>query len=836
MPHKKGQSFTRYSEEVKQEAVRLLLSPEFEFVLIKPSDASSIWHQHLELIFVLQGTGCLHCGEGAASYAIREGDIFAVNSFQIRSIALDQSALALSLLISPTFITSVCPEITRPVVNCKSFLFSKDRQQPFDLLRRGFANAFRAQYKNESQLSIHLRGKLVGLLDDLFQHFLVDGPAIEEQNSANEHLRAATDYIHQHYQGSITLADLAKHTFLSSSYISRIFHKFLGVTFKAYLSQVRLIHATVLLGSEATITEIAYNTGFSSAHAFIEAYKQYRGLTPGQYRRNIKEQPRIEKAVNPTETVDGFSTAFSSLMRYANVAYEEITYQPVDTTEITVDTKKTIKPLQHHWKRLMNAGYGKDLLNGSVQTQIAKLQREIGFQYIRCKGILDDDMMLFTTDVNGNPNYNFVYLDTVVDFILSTGAMPMLEFSYMPSILAQNKPSVVRRPSIISAPRDIDQWGDLITAIVQHLMQRYGQKSLRRWLFSPWCAPEFSGLGLFTWEEYTQIYLASYRAIKSVCSDIIICGPGNGIDSLEANRWFLDMCKSELCMPDILSFRAFMSIVPGTEKGGLDLNRTNDALDLAVSGDEQYLASALQAIRGVVKEQGLDLPVMLEEWSNNIWQRDLCNDTSYKSTYIFKAILENYDSYHAMGYFSASDQMDEIAPAAELFHGGFGLFTRNGLPKSAFRAMELLNRIGDELVASGQGYFMTKKDGELQIYLYNYTHYDMLYRYRHTTHLTKTERYNVFNEKRPQSFHIRLDGLEEGKHTLRRYHIGPGGGSTFDAWIRMGAPEQLNQEEEHLLDHQSHPLYSRETVHSDGSITLHAHLQPHEVQLITITG
>nr|WP_280521235.1 helix-turn-helix domain-containing protein [Paenibacillus mangrovi] len=810
------------------------MSTEFEFLLIKPSDAAPEWHQQLELIFVLQGTGWLHCGEGAKSYAIREGDIFAVNSFQMRSIALDQGALALSLLISPAFITSICPELKRPVVNCKSFLFSEDRQQPFDLLRRDFAHAFRAQYKNESQLSIHLRGKLVGLLDHLFQHFLICEPASHEQNSAKEHLRAATDYIHQHYQGNITLADLAKHTFLSSSYISRIFQKYLGVPFKAYLSQVRLIHATVLLASEATITEIAYNSGFSSAHAFIEAFKQYHGMTPGQYRRNIKE-PKIENTARPTETEDGFSTAFSSLMRYADVACEESVYEPVDTTEITVNTNETIKPLHHNWKRLINAGYGKDLLNGSVQKQIAHLQREIGFQYIRCKGILDDDMMLLTTDADGKLSYNFVYLDAVVDFILSTGALPMLEFSYMPSILAQNKSSVFRWPSVISAPTDIEQWGELIKAIVKHLVQRYGQKSLRSWLFSPWCAPEYSGLGLFTQEEYTRIYLTSYRAIKSVCSELIICGPGNSIDSLAANRWFLDMCKSELCIPDILSFRAFTSIVPGTEKGSLRLNKTNDALDLAVSGDEQYLASAMKAIQGVTKEYGLDLPMMLEEWSNNIWQRDLCNDTSYKSAYIFKSILENYDSYHAMGYFSASDQLDEIAPAAELFHGGFGLFTRNGLPKSAYRAMQLLSRIGDDLVASDKGYFITKKGSEIQIFLYNYTHYDMLYRYRHTTHLTKTERYKVFNEKRPQSFHIRLDGLEEGKYTLRRYSIGPHGGSTFDAWIRMGAPEQLSHEEEDLLAHQSHPLYCRESAQSDGNITLHAHLQPHEVQLITIT-
>ena len=34
------------------------------------------------------------------------------------------------------------------------------------------------------------------------------------------------------------------------------------------------------------------------------------------------------------------------------------------------------------------------------------------------------------------------------------------------------------------------------------------------------------------------------------------------------------------------------------------------------------------------------MPLIVEEWSNNIWQRDLCNDTCYKSAYLFKNILE----------------------------------------------------------------------------------------------------------------------------------------------------------------------------------------------------
>ena len=69
------------------------------------------------------------------------------------------------------------------------------------------------------------------------------------------------------------------------------------------------------------------------------------------------------------------------------------------------------------------------------------------------------------------------------------------------------------------------------------------------------------------------------------------------------------------------------------------------------------------------------VPVLFGAWSYIILRRYLCNDTCYKSAYLVKSIMENDDSYYGLVYFSISDQLDEIAPAAEAFHGGFGLFT-----------------------------------------------------------------------------------------------------------------------------------------------------------------
>ena len=799
---------------------------EFEFSLIKPGGFDPSWSRFLEVVFVLQGSGSLQAG--GASYDLRENDIFTVNSFSARCIALDAGSLAVALRVSPFLLGALSPETEEFRVNCKSFLFSPDRQEPFDLLRRDFALAFRGRYKKESPL--RLRSRIAVLLDDLLRDFSEKpGSAGAGVRGSPEGIRQAVDYLHRHFRDNIALGDVAARCGLSAPYLSRSFHKRLGVSFTAYLVGIRLMHAAALLRGNGTVTDIALESGFSGASALIAAFRRHRAMTPGQYRvKARKGQDPVEES--PPGNGESFSTAFASLLKHMG-REETKTRQEAEIHEVSANAASPLAALSHTWKRLINAGYARDLQNGSLREQLRSLQNGIGFAHIRCKGLLDDDMMILNGDDAEFETLNFVYLDEAVDFILSCGAKPFLELGHMPSVLAKQRTRLFRRPAIFSLPTDRERWQRLVRLLMEHLAERYGLEELSEWIFAPWISLGYAGIGNFSVEDYIEVYAASHRIIRDCCGDIRIAGPGSPIHAPRLLERFLELCGEQGCLPDIVSLHSFAAVSPGEEASGLELVANNEAFYVAVSGDESYLANALRKAQALAG----DRPVMLDEWSNTIWQRDLCNDTCYKSSWIFKSVLENYDSFYAMGYFSAADQLDEIAPARELFHGGFGLFARNGLPKSACRALELLARAGNTLLARGDGWFIAASETELQIFLYNYCHYDMLYRYRHTAHINGAERYRVFNEKPPRQYHISLEGLAPGPHRVRRYSIGRAAGSAYDAWLGMGAPDKLSLEEEMLLQSLSHPAYRRETVDSALTLSLGAWLSPHEVQLITVS-
>lgn len=804
------------------------------FLLLRPEDTFPAWRAELEIVFILKGSGALSLEGADRIYRLQEGDIFAINQFSLRTLRLEQGALAISLLLGADFIVAESPETQNHTVECKSFLHGNKAQGPFNILRTDFALAFRAQYKNESPLPIHLRGKMVCLLDHLLYYFSSSEPQ-KQTNSGRERLRTAVEYIQCNYRENITLGDLMKHTYLSGPYLSRSFQKYLGISFTGYLTQVRLMHALTLLQGESTVTDVAYACGFPGANAFIDAFKHAYGTTPGAYRTQQKEC-EASLPSDQFDTEEGFSAAFISLMKYADDSAPKADPPINIAREVALDANSVGQPFEQGFRTVINAGYARDLLNGSVQEQVKQVQEHAAFGYIRCKGILDDDMVLYCPDMYGNITLNFVYLDEVVDFILDLHAKPMLEFGHMPYALAKDTALKMQRAACICAPADFSAWRQLIHDVVEHLMKKYGVQELRQWLFSPWMSIDFCSMEAFTREEYWMTYQASYEELKGADSGLRLCGPGANIGIYTHVEWFLKQCKKEDCLPDILTFRSFSIERPEETAGTMSLQINNEAFAYAVSGDENYLKSERKDIARLCEKENLShLPVLIDEWSNNVWQRDLCNDTCFKSAYIFKNILECSRGYYGLGYFNITDQLDEIAPASESFHGGFGLFTRSGLPKSAFRAMELLSRAGTGLLHREDGCLVTATKDEIQIFLYHYSHYDMLYRYRHTINLTKTQRYKVFNEKPPCTWHLHINNLEKGGHTIRRYSIGPEGGSVFDEWVAMGAPEPITHEIYEVLHRLSYPVFKTETLWGGEEASLKAYLLPHEVQLITIS-
>lgn len=101
-------------------------------------------------------------------------------------------------------------------------------------------------------------------------------------------IRLAAQLVRERYDLDLTLGDLASEVGLSREHLSRLFHEALGITFSAYLNEVRLGEAKrrLSLGQES-VTDIAYASGFQSLSQFNRRFKSAEGISPRAYRQRF---------------------------------------------------------------------------------------------------------------------------------------------------------------------------------------------------------------------------------------------------------------------------------------------------------------------------------------------------------------------------------------------------------------------------------------------------------------------------------------------------------------------------------------------------------------------
>ena len=101
-------------------------------------------------------------------------------------------------------------------------------------------------------------------------------------------------YLDEHFQEEIQIAELAEKFFISKYYLSHIFKESVGYTPKQYLLLNRLSYVKQRLPvSDQNIAELSQEAGFHDANGFIRAFKQIYGITPHQYRKQMRSAQNI---------------------------------------------------------------------------------------------------------------------------------------------------------------------------------------------------------------------------------------------------------------------------------------------------------------------------------------------------------------------------------------------------------------------------------------------------------------------------------------------------------------------------------------------------------------
>lgn len=801
------------------------------------------WHESLELLFVLSGQVSIIVD--AEHYWLESEDVILINSNAPHELSASNAIMVAVQIKLSLFDDSLMPN--GPLYfECNS----KTSHDAEGLLRikRIVAQFVKAHsYTDEGRL---FRAKALSytLLSELMTRFRVDrNPQRQEQaQHQNERITRMTDYISEHYRENITLQQIAELEYLSVPYASRFFTRMMGMGFSAFLNHVRLTRAVSdLLGTDDTIDHIASHNGFASTQTFVQLFKKQYGLLPSQYRKQKHAEAKANpvQAGNQYEILDAtqYLKYFAGFLDNENpdvlFDHQEL---PDVITQYRVDARAEGTPLRHTWRSYTSVSSAEELLHADVQAMLTRLQKQVGFTYIKFHGILSDGMHVCKRSRDGEIIHSFVYVDKVLDFLQSIGLKPLIQLGFMPEAIARTPDHMVFNTTMInSPPKEMQDWLDLVRAFVKHLLDRYGASTVSLWPFTIWNEPDtpISMFGFPTEEEFFSFYCKTWQVIKCAAPDVSVGTPSIYYYKQGWTEWMLRFnawCEQYQCAPEFVLVHFYGTVL--SEDWNIYDKKDITVTHLRLTDDENMLAKSIQDIHQSVKHvYGKDLPVYLTEWNLSPSHRELLGDTCFRSCYLVKNILENMDQLESMGYWVLTDLFAEHQVPETVFHGGLGLLTYNGIAKSAYHALCLLKKLGDTLIDRGEGWFLTRRGEEYQLMLYNYKHYSALYAACETFDMTDTDRYTPFGEHQRRDFEIRIDHVPQGEWRVTEYAVSRSAGSAYDKWVEMGAQPLESTEEVELLKSLSQPMMTKYTLQSgSGGLVVNALLDLLEVRLILL--
>ncbi len=378
---------------------------------------------------------------------------------------------------------------------------------------------------------------------------------------------------------------------------------------------------------------------------------------------------------------------------------------------IQIDPDAPSHPFPHYWEQMFGSGRAILSLRDSYRRDLREVKKATNFQYVRFHAILDDEVGLYDEDAQGNPVYNFSYIDQIYDGLLQNGVRPFVELSFMPKKLAaQQTLQAFWYHPIVAPPKDWNKWGDMITHLAQHLVDRYGIDEVSQWYFEVWNEPNLDfWAGDPKEETYYKLYDVTALALKRVNPRLRVGGPATA-QAAWVDR-FIKHCVENHIPVDFTSTHVY----------------ANDPPDKVFGTDQpiprtQFVCRAVRKVHDQVKASALPgLPLIWSEFNASYKNEPDVTDSIFMGPWLADTIRQCDGLVNMMSYWAFSDVFEEQGVVKKPFYGGFGLIAADDLPKPSFSAFELLHQLGNTRIdALSDSVLVTRRaDGWMVIAVWN---------------------------------------------------------------------------------------------------------------------
>lgn len=275
------------------------MTPEYPYVMHEVDTEEFFipwhWHEELEFDYIVEGSIDVVTNNG--TYSFKEGEGFFCNANVLckmegrpggRRVVLF-SHLFHKIFLSGHFKSIFEIKYLDPIIYNKNIEIIALRRDT--VCQKKILSKLKQLYrirKQQTDAEFETRNLLSEVWLLLMEEIETNDTARTNVDIRNqERILTMIGYIQRTYAEKFSLEDIAASANVSTRECLRCFKKNIKKTPFEYLMEYRLEKASELLRTtDMPVVEIAFETGFSSNAYFGKKFKEFRGMTPGTYRKS----------------------------------------------------------------------------------------------------------------------------------------------------------------------------------------------------------------------------------------------------------------------------------------------------------------------------------------------------------------------------------------------------------------------------------------------------------------------------------------------------------------------------------------------------------------------
>ena len=784
---------------------------DFNIEIRKNTQEEEHAHSSIEVFYLVTGTCSFTVSQ--QQYEMKQRDMILANAMEPHSYKAD-GILCIFSISYRTFLKFA------PDGGCIFFLNSvRENRSVHEDIRYLLHEMIWLETGQMTDRECRIYRDFFGLMDILLLHCRdssYENAAQGRHMPDDRKLQQVIAYVHSHYRDTISLSQLAKEMYVSTSTLSRFFKKQTGIYFADYVNQVRLAYAVgEMRYTDKNITRIAADCGFANPASFSGLFREYYGMSPNAYRKQEQARREEEKA--------------KELALRGEVARELMPERAVQEQggEIVVDTAAT-KRCSQPFRHIVNVGSMSALTRANVQYHLLYAVRELHVTHARIWSIFTEDLRI--TDGRSIGVYNYNSIDTVLDMLVENHIGVYFDFGRRPDMAVRTSDTSVfhEENAIRFATRR--EWEALLEDFVQHLVLRYGLDEVSGWYFDFNQDPSYRGGCAYSDDPehtFADVWKHAWRTIRAYVPGAKVGGPvGTPNGPKQELTAFIKEAVRQKCVPDFLSLILFPY---EPTKDYSSFNRVPGA---------DYESRMIRAVEIMLKEEGLEnLPIHISDWNLTLSTRNMINDSCQRGAYLASRAALMIQHTRVCSLWVLSDWVSSYFDSRSILNGGGGLLTRDSIRKPAWFALQFMSRLGRMLLYADQHLVVTMRGvDDYMILAVNSVNFDISYYLCEEDKIRADEVDLYVMEGESMTLRLVMKGLAEGaEYTVKTRSVNRQHGSILDEWKRLRCETHLERADIKYLQEICVPHMSMEQQTVEGEkLNVTIPLAPQEFRLLHI--